>query len=157
MQWVTCSESYYEEFKWQWGVLEGSNALHRDTIREVTAIDQVQGTGLYVGWRWWEWKKEGDQQFVFCCRIDKILYVHICQSGRVWRRQMKLGNRNQDENDLIDRDLSDRGKDSHVRTSTLSLLWFAFLHLIDCWFHPLSESKCIKIQIKQEAQYIQYY
>ena len=62
---------------------------------------------------------------------------------------MKLGNRNQDENDLIDRDLSDRGKDSNVRTSTLSVLWFAFPHLIDCWFHPLSEFKCIKIQIKQ--------
>lgn len=69
---------------------------------------------------------------------------------------MKLGNRNQDENDLIDRDLSDRGKDSNVRTSTLSVLWFAFPHLIDCWFHPLSEFKCIKIQIKQQAQYIQY-
>lgn len=88
----------------------------------------------------------------FCCGIDKILRVHVCQPGRV-RRRVKLGNRNQDkknvvENDLVDRDLNDSGKCSNTRISTLFALWFAFPHLIDCWFHPLSESKYIKIQIK---------
>ena len=160
MQRRTCSELYHEEFKWQWGVLKGQNAKDTHTIWEVTAIDRVWGMSAYVGWWWWKWKEEGDQQFIFCCGIDKTLCVHVCWSRRV-RRQEKLGNRNQDEknveeNDPVDRNLNDRGKCSNMKISTLSALWFSFPHWIDCWFYPLSESKYTKIQIKWEAWYIGY-
>lgn len=66
----------------------------------------------------------------------------MCRVGRGRRRWIRLSNRDQDEknvaeNDLVDSNLNDRGKHCNIRTFVVSVLWFALLHLIEDWFHPL--------------------